>query len=93
MQTVKVDDDFRITILQELRPAFAVGQELFVVLDKAGRLLLIPESRVIAILQKTAGIWEGRGDIPATGIDYVNHLRQGNRIKRLYESGVDSDGY
>ena len=93
MQTVKVDNDFRITIPPELRPSFEAGQELFVVLDKAGRLVLIPESRMMAILQKTAGIWTGRSDVPDEGTAYVDQLRQGNRLKRLHESEESGNGY
>lgn len=93
MQTVKVDNDFRITIPPELQPSFAAGQELFVVLDKAGRLVLIPESRVMAILQKTAGIWEDRDDLPHEGTVYVDQLRQGNRLSYLFEAGESNDGH
>lgn len=86
----KVEDDFRITIPEELRRSLEVGQELLVTMDKNGRLILIPESQIDAILQQTAGMWKRRTDIPADGVDYVNQLRQG---QRLVDLGIEKNGH
>lgn len=84
-----LDTDFRITIPEPLRTRLEVGQELFVTIDQANRLVLIPISRVEAILERTAGLWQGRSDIPSDGVEYVNQLRQG---RRLVELGVGANG-
>jgi bifunctional DNA-binding transcriptional regulator/antitoxin component of YhaV-PrlF toxin-antitoxin module len=86
----KVENDFRITIPEELRRSLEVGQELLVTIDKNGRLILIPESQIEAILQRTAGMWQGRKDIPADGVEYVNQLRQGDRLSDL---GIEKNGH
>jgi len=38
MHTTRVDDQFRITIPKEIRPAVEIGQEFVVSQDKAGPL-------------------------------------------------------
>jgi bifunctional DNA-binding transcriptional regulator/antitoxin component of YhaV-PrlF toxin-antitoxin module len=88
MLRTRVDEDFRVTIPESLRPAIQVGDELFVSIDQNGRILLIPEKQVNAILEQTAGMWEDRKDIPRDSIDYVNQLRQG---RRLQDFGVIAD--
>jgi bifunctional DNA-binding transcriptional regulator/antitoxin component of YhaV-PrlF toxin-antitoxin module len=89
MVYTKVEDDFRIVIPEEMRRTLEVGQELLVTMDKNGRLILIPESQIDAILQRTFGIWQGREDIPADGVEYVNQLRQGRRLSDL---GITKNG-
>jgi bifunctional DNA-binding transcriptional regulator/antitoxin component of YhaV-PrlF toxin-antitoxin module len=83
MLRTKVDPDFRITIPEPLRPPLQVGDEL------VGRIIITPETRVRSILQRTAGMWRGRQDIPSDGVEYVNDLRQARRLRAL---GVVPDG-
>ena len=78
-----VEKDFRVRLPDEILNSLQIGEELFVALDKAGRILLIPQSRVEEILTQTAGLWQGRSDIPADGVEYVNQLRAGRRLKEL----------
>ena len=89
MLRTKVEPDFRISIPESLRPPLQVGDELLVTTDQAGRIIITPEARVRSILQRTAGMWRGRQDIPSDGVDYVNNLRQ---ARRLQELGVVRDG-
>jgi bifunctional DNA-binding transcriptional regulator/antitoxin component of YhaV-PrlF toxin-antitoxin module len=89
MLRTKVDPDFRITIPEPLRPPLQVGDELLVTTDQVGRIIITPETRVRSILQRTAGMWRGRQDIPSDGVEYVNDLRQARRLRAL---GVVPDG-
>jgi bifunctional DNA-binding transcriptional regulator/antitoxin component of YhaV-PrlF toxin-antitoxin module len=89
MLRTKVEPDFRITIPEPLRPPLQVGDELLVTTDQAGRIIITPEARIRSILQRTAGMWRGREDIPSDGVEYVNNLR---RARRLRELGVVPDG-
>jgi bifunctional DNA-binding transcriptional regulator/antitoxin component of YhaV-PrlF toxin-antitoxin module len=89
MLYTKIENDFRITIPEEMRRSLEVGQELLVTMDKNGRLILIPETKIKEILQQTAGMWQGRDDIPADGVEYVNQLRQGRRLNDL---GIGKNG-
>ena len=89
MLRTKVEPDFRITIPEALRPSLQVGDELLVSTDQAGRIIIIPEAHVRAILKRTAGMWRGRGDIASDGVEYVNNLRQARRLREL---GVAPDG-
>ena len=89
MLRTRVESDYRVAIPEALRPALRVGEELFVTTDDAGRLILIHDAHIRSVLQRTAGMWRGRTDIPADGTEYVNRLRQGRRLNEL---GVVSDG-
>jgi bifunctional DNA-binding transcriptional regulator/antitoxin component of YhaV-PrlF toxin-antitoxin module len=89
MLRTKVEPDFRITIPEPLRPPLQVGDKLLVTMDQAGRIIITPEARVRSILQRTAGMWRGRQDIPSDGVEYVNNLRQARRLREL---GVVPDG-
>ena len=89
MQTTKVDDQFRITIPEEIRPLVEIGEEFIVSQDKIGRLILIPTSQVQAILSRTAGLWQGREDLPDTGVEYADQVRSGNRLAAL---GITRNG-
>jgi len=86
-----VEKDFRVRLPEELRNSLQIGQELFVAIDKAGQIMLIPQSRVDEILSQTAGMWRGRRDVPADGVEYVNQLRSGRRIKELGILHEESD--
>ncbi len=89
MLKTKIEPDFRITIPEPLRPSLGIGDEYLITTDPAGRIILTPEARIRAILQRTAGMWRGRQDIPADGVEYVNNLRQARRLREL---GVLPDG-
>jgi bifunctional DNA-binding transcriptional regulator/antitoxin component of YhaV-PrlF toxin-antitoxin module len=89
MLRTKIEPDFRITIPEPLRTPLQVGDELLITTDQAGRIIITPEARIRAILQRTAGMWRGRQDVPADGVEYVNNLRQGRRLRDL---GVAPDG-
>jgi bifunctional DNA-binding transcriptional regulator/antitoxin component of YhaV-PrlF toxin-antitoxin module len=89
MLQTRIESDFRITIPEPLRQPLHVGDELLITTDQAGRIILTPKAQVRLILQRTAGMWRGRQDIPADGVEYVNNLRQARRLRRL---GVAPDG-
>ena len=89
MLRVQVESDFKITLPEPLRAPLHVGDELLVTTDAVGRIIITPEARIRAILEQTAGMWSGRTDIPADGVEYVNQLRQGRRLREL---GIVSDG-
>jgi bifunctional DNA-binding transcriptional regulator/antitoxin component of YhaV-PrlF toxin-antitoxin module len=88
MTRTKIDGDFKIRIPESLRPSLKVGDELLIAIDQAGRIIMVPERRILEILQKTAGMWRGRQDIPSDGIDYVSQLRQGRRLR---DQGIVND--
>ncbi|MBU2611000.1 MAG: hypothetical protein KJ606_08680 [Chloroflexi bacterium] len=83
MERIRVEEGFRISIPETLRPSLKIGDELLIAVDKAGRVVLIPESRVNEILETTFGMWRDRQDIPTDGVEYVAQLRQGRRLRRL----------
>jgi len=89
MLRVKIESDFRVTLPEPIRAPLHVGDELLITTDPAGRIIITPETRIRTILEQTAGMWRGRTDIPADGVEYVNQLRQGRRLRKL---GIVSDG-
>ena len=89
MQTIKVDKQFRITIPKEIHASVEIGQEYIITEDEDGRLILTPAAHVQTILARTAGLWQGRDDLPDTGIEYVDQMRSGNRLNAL---GIAKNG-
>jgi hypothetical protein len=89
MLRTRIDADFRIPIPKTLQAPLHVGDELLITTDPAGRLIIIPEARIRSILERTAGLWRERPDLPADGVEYVNQLRAGRRLRDL---GVTADG-
>jgi AbrB family looped-hinge helix DNA binding protein len=89
MLRTKIDKRYRVTIPESLRSALRAGDEILISIDDSGRILLIPESRVVEILQRTAGIWAGRQDIPRDGISYVDQIRPGRRLQAVMEGKMD----
>ena len=83
MLRTKVESDYRVRIPIELRESLQVGEELFVKVDHDGHILLIPKAHALEILERTAGMWQGRTDMPEDGVAYVNQLRQGHRLHDL----------
>lgn len=83
MNRIQIEEGFRLTLPKELRREMKVGDEVIVTIDHAGRLVVLSEKRIRAVLQQTAGLWQGRNDIPSDGVKYVNQLRRGRRLRRL----------
>ncbi|TAH53325.1 MAG: hypothetical protein EYC68_04365 [Chloroflexota bacterium] len=83
MEQVSIESGFRVTVPKKMRNGLKVGDELRVTVDHAGRIILVSEKRMREILQRTAGMWSGRKDIPNDGVAYVNRLRKGRRLRRL----------
>lgn len=82
MMRTKIEKDFRVTIPEPLRDSLKVGDELLINKDDTGRIVLIPEDRIIDILNRTAGLWKEHSG-PKSGVAYVNHLRRRKRLKDL----------
>lgn len=95
MADTRVELDYHVVIPEEFRPYVTVGQRYTVTVSPTGGLVLTPAERrftsteIDNILNRTAGLWRGRDDIPESGIDYVNRLRQGRRLKEVtdYQHG------
>ena len=83
MNRVQIEAGFRLTVPKELRGDLEVGDDIVLTVDRAGRVVLLAAKRVRATLQRTAGIWQDRKDIPNDGVKYVNRLRRGRRLRRL----------
>ncbi len=79
MKRIQIEKGFRLTLPEEFRGELKVGDELFIIVDRAGRIILLSETRIRETLQRTAGIWQARTDVPKDGVAYVNRLRRGRR--------------
>jgi len=84
-----VEPGYRVRLPEEVRPYVAVGQHYMVSIGADGELVLTPVDEHPAtdliddILNRTAGLWRGREDVPADGVTYVNQLRPGRRLNDL----------
>lgn len=83
MDRVAIESGFRVTVPKRLRNGLKIGDELRVTTDRAGRIIFVSEKQIREILQRSAGMWAGRRDIPTDGVAYVNRLRKGRRLRRL----------
>jgi len=83
MNRILIEDGFRLTVPKDLRGELRVGDEIVISADRAGRIVLLSEKRIRTALEHTAGMWQGRTDIPQDGVKYVNRLRRGRRLRRL----------
>jgi hypothetical protein len=75
MADTKVEMDYRVRLPDEVHPFVSVGQHFVVSLSEEGALVLTPvtltrsPAEIDEILNRTAGLWQGRADIPADGFD------------------------
>jgi bifunctional DNA-binding transcriptional regulator/antitoxin component of YhaV-PrlF toxin-antitoxin module len=77
MLHARIEKGFRITIPEPLRLSLREGDDLLVNVDAAGRILMMPASRALEVMERTAGMWRDRADIPVDGVAYVQSLRSG----------------
>jgi hypothetical protein len=84
-----VGPSYEVILPQEVRSHIIVGQRFTVSVSEDGQLVLTPTSSqpasetIDAILDRTAGLWRGRHDIPVDGVEYVDQLRQAHRLNDL----------
>lgn len=81
----QIEPGFRITLPENLRASLRVGDEVILVANAQGAITLIPKTRALEILEQTAGLWAGRTDVPADGVEYVNALRFTPEIRAIIQ--------
>jgi len=90
MMTVTIEDGFRMTLPDELRELFRIGDELVLKREENGQITLTAKTSMQQALDDAFGIWADRTDIPKDGVEFVNQIRSGGRFedirKRLYET-------
>ena len=82
MIKVLIENDYRVTLPTEIQDLVPVGSTVSVTIDETGRIILIPESQVQAILMETFGMWTNRDDL-TDGVVYMDDIRQGQRLNSL----------
>ena len=83
MVTVQISPQYTVKIPETFRSQLRVGQQVAISVDTQGRLVLTPLEQARAVLDETFGIWEGRADIPKSGVKYMDKIRRGHRLKNL----------
>jgi hypothetical protein len=91
MTKVLVKKGYQLSLPPELRSLAPVGTQFEITVDEAGRIILTPETEIRALLLETFGMWSDREDLPANGVDFVNDIRQGQRLDDLGISAVETD--
>ena len=95
MADIVVESNFHIILPEEMRRRISIGQRYMVTMSAEGELILTPVDRhptadeINEILNRTAGLWRNRRDVPADGVDYVNQLQQGRRLDNVADSWND----
>jgi bifunctional DNA-binding transcriptional regulator/antitoxin component of YhaV-PrlF toxin-antitoxin module len=90
MIITKIGKDYTLNIPQALRQKLTIGQEVGVSADIQGRLIVTPLEQIQTVLLETFGLWADRTDLPTDSIDYMDQIRQGQRLDQL-EPRVDED--
>ncbi len=80
MVVTRIDSDYTVHIPDALREEFQVGQEVAVSIDAQGRLIITPIEQIRARLQETFGMWSETPEAPRDGIEYMDSMRQGQRL-------------
>ncbi len=83
MDRILIENGYRLTMPKTIRRGLKVGEEMLVTRDRSGRIVFVSEKQIRATLERTAGIWQGRKDIPENGAKYVRLLRRGRRLKQI----------
>lgn len=83
MINVHIEPDFRIPLPESLRGLLSVGDEVAMMRDAEGRIVIVPSQEIAARLDATFGLWAGREDMPADGIAYMDGIRQGARLDAI----------
>lgn len=81
MSNATISSHYTVKIPAHLRSKLRVGQQVTISLDEQGRLILTPIEQARAILDETFGMWADRTDIPKSGIEYMDKVRRGHRLK------------
>ena len=80
MVVTRIDSDYTVHVPDALREEFQVGQEVAVSLDAQGRLIITPFQQIRARLQETFGMWSEQPDVAPNGVEYMDSVRQGQRL-------------
>jgi len=87
MVVIKISDEYTISIPIPYRQMFPAGQEVAVIADPRGRLIIMPIEQIRAVLMETFGMWADRADLP----DSITHMDEMRRGHRLNDIGLRSD--
>lgn len=82
MSQVLIEEGYRVVLPPEAQNLVSIGTPVQVTIDKAGRIILTPESQVQNILMETFGMWADQTDI-SDGIAYMDEVRKGTRLSNL----------
>ena len=91
MVVTRIDSDYTVHVPDALREEFQVGQEVAVSLDAQGRLIITPVQQIRARLQETFGMWSEEPDAPLDGNEYVDSMRQGQRVSEARSQPDETD--
>ncbi|MEA2007895.1 MAG: hypothetical protein U9O54_02150 [Chloroflexota bacterium] len=87
MTIATINSEFALNIPPQFQEFIQAGDKVSISVDSSGRLIITPIEIIRARLQETFGMWADRDDIPADSVDYVNAIREGNRLDGLnYET-------
>ena len=91
MTKVLVEEGYQLSLPPELQSLAPVGTQFEVTIDEVGRIILTPESQIRTILMETFGMWSGRDDLLANGVEFMDDIRQGQRLDELGITTVETD--
>jgi hypothetical protein len=91
MTKVLVEEGYQLSLPPELQPLAPVGTQFEIMVDEVGRIILTPETKIRTILMETFGMWSDRKDVAVDGVEFVNDIRQGQRLDELGIPTVETD--
>jgi hypothetical protein len=91
MTKVLVEEGYQLSLPPELQSLVPVGSEFEVTIDEVGRIILTPESQIRTILLETFGMWSDRNDLLSDAIEFMDDVRQGQRLDQLGVTNVETN--
>lgn len=75
-----IEDGFKISLPESVRTRFAVGETVLIDVDEHGRIVMVPASAVLAILDQSFGMRQAANSAEDEGIRSMDWIRKGQRI-------------
>jgi len=82
MIVIRVSPEYTLNIPDRYRQMLHAGQEVAVSVDAEGRLVITPIEKIRATLMESFGMWKDRTDLPRDGVEYMDHMRRGERLNQ-----------
>jgi bifunctional DNA-binding transcriptional regulator/antitoxin component of YhaV-PrlF toxin-antitoxin module len=83
MITTKISSEYTLSIPVPFRQFLPPGQEVVIIADPQGRVIIMPVEKVWALLLETFGMWSNQSNLTGDSITYMDEIRRGRRLNEM----------